>query len=646
MSVNKNVEFKLAYLSIHNYFTFIIKNINPDFASSFYSSINTNKANSFLFLKKNEVQTVSELENDEKEKLFTNEIISNHDLISSYLESFLLEINSSFNAKKPLFLPFESKKILEEKFETPDLRILGDNWSETRYIYQCNIHPENSIFLLAEKLEIYFVINPKKNQIDCGIVFDLWDEEDQVYGKKEILKKLYLNSLVQAFLKKEFNRTNLIDLVADLDFLKTHQIKENDKVKKLYSTWSKLVKNKVDIEDLASKETFYSCLNLVLISSILMENMRLYFQSKNPKKYLATFFSNQFFKNHKVDNQAELFFLLITYIKTTYLKNLSDASIRYQSSKDINDQLTELGSSLIKIERISTVYELTRNANIPFLDEDEDIFLKSSFLKILFLFFYKSELFGIDLGLNNFLNFENFYAVFNQYENDKTADDLVEELIDTYVCEWNYHYIGFVDNEFTTVLIKNEYLSKNKQTLEVMDNFEVNTFDNYMYSLIYYRNVLIHLFDFDQQIQLTKTKNPWKLRKLLYELDMFKINWNDNFYGINQVKNIVKKIDAFFNLNEINARIWKRLSLDDKAYGKTQERKNLTATFASAVVFGMLDFLTMIYSVLTVPADGIGLSPVNITIISIGALLVSTLVVLLISLGIKSAFVKKRMKNG
>lgn len=651
MEVNNNF---IKDLKIRNFFPFYIDKINEKFFNS------TAKKVYKPFLYKNKYQKfTSYLDKDEIKKFNEFESILNHENIENLLNQIAWKIvaktgndNYDFFSSNGLTSTGQPRFIVESE-EVYDLKIIGNSYSHKRYIYTIDIDPNSYLFDFIEQIQIAFFIDEKNKSITGGFSLN-YGKEKPLKSFEEIIKKIYLNSIWKNFVTKELapfsidNILGVMDLYNEEDFVnkkkfKKNKNKTNNQINKqtllsLKKKWSDFLKEKLFLNDdknffiknkkYYQNEMFYACLNVILVCLTLYEELKKYFATDKPEIYISLSKKIEYVKINENQDAQQDFYELINLLKNRYFifeKNKKNI-------QDINDAI----EALIEFDQVenesigllSTSYELTRNTDIPFLDKDDDIFMNSKDLKIVYLLIYKPELFGInDLSLD-FLNFNVFYKNIKKIEFNNLWDDLLDQLVDQTICEWNYDYVSFINENFSNLIIKNNnpiksIHTKNKKDYEYDQNKKI--YDNYLWSFIFAKTLIWKLKIVDENSNNANLKQPWLLRQNLNELETLWLDWYDSFYGIPQVKNIIKKIDTFYKFNNLNKVLKKKISKNDKIYGKQKERKNLFAAFFSAVVFGLLDFFTMVYSVLAVYDSNKKINNTGAIIIGIGSVFCSIL---------------------
>lgn len=671
---NKQSDF-INKLKLRNFFPFYIENVN----NKFFSTVNK-KVNKNTFGKNKYQKIITDLDKEEIAKFNNSQAILDHDNIQSLLNQIAWKIVAKTgNNQYDFFVSdgttnYGHPQYVKEKFEFYDLKIVGNKYTDKRYIYSIDIDKNSYIYDFIEQIQIAFFIDEKNKTITGG--FSLNDGQDKLLNSfKEIVEKIYLNSIVKNFIHKELcplsvnNFFSILDIYSEINILdkkvKNDNNKQIDKINKkslqiLKREWKKFLDEKIFSDNKHFKknkiyyehELFFSFLNIILCCLTIYEELKKYFSSEEPEIFLPLFKRVEYVKINDEQTAEQDFYELMDLLKNRYFYFRKDNKKNLKGIKSADDAI----EALIKFDQlenvsfgnISTSYELTRNIDIPFLDEDDDIFMNSKELKLIYLLIFKPNILGLNIYSVDFLDFKKFYKNLIDIELDDTWNQLLDTTIDKTICEWNYDYVSFLDQHFSSLIIKNNNPIKVKDASQKMlyeDDPNKKIYDNYLWSFIFTKTLMWKLSDIEENLQIAKEECPWKLRGYLNELELLRLDWHNSFYGIDQVKNIVKKIDSFFNFNSLNKILKEKITKEDKLYGKGKERKNLAATFVSAGIFGLLDFFTMVFSVLTVEKTNDGLSSSNIAIISIGSVFAFCLFAILIYQIFNPLFSKKRNKQ-
>ncbi len=658
-------------LKLRNFFPFYIENVN----NKFFSTVD--KTNRKVFQKNKFQKFINDLDKEEIEKFNDSQSILDHDNIQSLLNQIVWKIVAKTGNSKYDFFVYDGKtsyghpQYVKEKYEFYDLKILGNKYTNKRYIYSIDVDKNSYLYEIAEQIQVAFFIDEKNKTITGGFSLNI-GRERLLNSFDEIVKKIYLNTLLKAFIQKEVsplsvnNFFSIIDIYSEPDlFSQNIKEKQNFKINTkpisaLKKEWTDFLSEKIfskkndfiERKEFYENELFYSFLNVLLCCLTIYEELKKYFSSSEPELFLPLFKRVEYIKINDDQSIDQDFYELIDLLKNRYFHFGKDSRKNLKNLKSAEDAI----EALIKFDQlenesfgtISTSFELVRNIDIPFLDEDDDIFMNSKELKIIFLLIFNPEILGLNFLSLDLLKYDSFIKNINEIDIDESWNLLLDELIDKTICEWNYDYVSFIDQHFSSLIIKNNnpIKVKNKEHNSLYeDDPNKRIYDNYLWSFIYTKTLMWKLTDIEANMQIDKIEKPWKLRGYLNELELLRLDWHGSFYGILQVKVIVKKIDSFFNFNSLNKILKQKLTKEDKLYGKGKERKNLAATFVSAGIFGLLDFFTTVFSILTVTNTDKPLSASNIAIIAIGTFFVLCLFGILSYKMLSPLFSKKKNKQ-
>lgn len=111
------------------------------------------------------------------------------------------------------------------------------------------------------------------------------------------------------------------------------------------------------------------------------------------------------------------------------------------------------------------------------------------------------------------------------------------------------------------------------------------------------------------------------MRQYLYQLNNLRYDWHDDFYGMKEIKKIVKQVNKHNGVENSLAEISSKISRYDRIFAKNKERSNMSYALIAASFFGILDFFTTVFSILTVETGKHPIPTASLTIIIIGCIL-------------------------
>ena len=657
-------------LKIRNLFPFYIENVNTKFFSSIQNVYKSKQAKNVpSFIK-------SRLDSDEIKKFWQFQDISSHENINLLINQLVTQLASKLGDSKGLFnkkgfTKFNQTLYVEEKYEIYDLKIIGDVYSDRRFIYAIDINPSSYLFEFLEQIQIFFYLDEKKKLVSGAFSLN-WGNDNKSNSDENAIEKVYLNSFIKLFVSKEIGAisiNNMLGLMSESFSVKNKKTKSKNKLESknnknsieiLKEKWELLLESKIlngfqkESKKISEKrivyyknDLFFSIVNVILICLAIYEELRKYFTNKDPELYLPLLGkTNTLQKENSMDGKMDFEFL-IKFLKKRFFHFGKTKIAEIQSSEDAI-------AALIKFDKfenesfgnIISSYEIIRNSDIPFLDEDDDVFLNSKDSKILFLMIMKSELFGINSNNHSFTNYADLNEFIKEKDFDKNWNQTLDDLIDETICEWNYDYISFINSKSESFIIKNNNPIKiisNLNDYEKDHNRKI--YNNYVWANVYTQTLIWMMKDIEEEISAQRFSNPEMLRSYVSRLESLQFDRYDSFYGISQVKNIVAKINEFHDFNYLNKLLVDKANKEDKLYGKGKERKNIGLAFMSTAVYGLLDFFTMVFSVLTVTVNDdydIMTHPEKMIIIVIGSFFTLILISVLIYSSIVPVFINYR----
>lgn len=638
-------------LKIRNIYPFYISNPN-----SIFFSTNIRKYKNNLIYKKM-ISNFSE--KDEVEKILEIEKINYHNTIQKIIDNTLKKINLIIGSKNvSIFLPKKNYEASEaifavDKDKVNDLKILGDKTADKRYIFGIDINPESYLGKYVSEIQINFYFDEKNKMISGAASLNWSDKESDEENFSKIIEKVFTNRMCRFFLENEFKKISIagiLNLFDDLKIDNKDEIYLNCKIKKNWDNYfnKKLLNNKEPKSQKEMDDLFNSMFISKMLILIIYEDLKSYFTSKNPEIFLSSINKNNEFENKKESiNSNNDFINLFKFVKSRYVfyTELDFEEI------ETADEAYDLIKNISRLEEQSywysiPSYEITRNSDVPFFIENEDIFLENKDFKLFFLFTMYPQLFGTEITNTNFSTLSEIISLFEKidFKDTEIEKDLINKS-NSLVCERNYDYITFINPSLSFLIIKNdnplsEQYKLNKNENWIKDpNFKL--FNNYLWAIIYNQSKLWKLISIEQLAKFNKEKAPGKLRNYLYEVNALQFDWYDEFYGLFEIKKIIQKINSYSNFTDSLALFNKKLNRDDQRYGKSKERHYLSFGVSTAAIFGILDFFTCIFTIITVqnqniygdPSQGISGSihdPRNMSIIGIGAVLAFILLTILI----------------
>lgn len=636
-------------LKIRMIFPFYIDNINHQFFGSIKKY--NNRA-----LNKKISSKLHNLEYKEIKKMTNIEYILDHNMILLLINRIIKKIVGRTGTKKhDLFVKKDEDKnnqpiYVAIKKELYDFKIIGNIQNDRRYIYAVDINKYSYLFKYVEQIQFSFYLDEKNKMVSGGVSWN-WGNDNKLSSTENVIENVYISSLIKYFISRELkdiSLNNLISILEEVNFKSKNKknsynknTKNNIDIKVLKESWNDLVNKKIYHQGvkkssfskhLLDDELFYSILITMMVSLAVCEELKIYFRHKNPailqpllKRIITQ--NNNDDQDYQKDFDELLFFLKKNYfeISNFNLKKILDEDDAIQALIEFDkEQNLYLGKPILS-------YEIIRNSDIPFLDEDDDVFMNNDHLKALFLMTMEPKMFGIHESTYDFIKFHDLNKMIKNIDfQNKQWNEVLDNKINNTICEWNYDYVSFMNVDLTFLIIKNDNpinFKSNKSKYDYDANRKL--FNNYLWAQIYANAIIYKIKDKEQKFNLYKKRYPFLMRRVIYDVEKLHFDWYDDFYGLSQLKKIIKKIDDFKHLNKSITFLNKKIKNEDKLYGKKKERQNIAFAFITASMFGLTDFLTTVYTILTVQSPQNGLKIPNIIVISVGAILVTMMLSIL-----------------
>lgn len=662
MNFNNNFLF-LKNLKLRNIYPFHISEVNKIF---FETDIDLQN-NQFLYKKFiSELPKNNNFNNKNVANFLNLERINQYETFQKIINCLIKKINSIIGSKDvSLFFSNVRDETGDLIYVTNgellvDLKVIGDKLAKQRFIFKIQINPKCYLYEYVKEIYIIFYFD-KKNKMISGAISLEWglNSELNETTKHIFVDKIFLNNLCRYFLEKEFKKIsmiNLIELFEDMRLVK--DISNISFVSKLKNNWNDYVSKKfIDeptnkINSIEFKNDLFNSIFIVkTIMLIIYEELKSYFQTSNPLFYLSKINEKNDISNVKeINNSNRDLINLIMFVRNKYLNILnSEIEIDIEEIETVNQAL-EFILDCKNFEQQSfwnpiPSYEIICNSDFPYVDEDDNFFLENNILKMFYLITMHPHLFGMEISNTNFSSIgEVKKLLFDIDLNDIEIKKYIDNESKLILCEKNYDYVTFINSSLAFLIIKNNnpienITYDNYDDIELKENkiyFEDPNFQlvhKYFWAIIYCQSRVWKLIEFKKQVNREKNEKPWKLRNYIYQMNNLQIDSYDQFYGLPDIKKIIEKIDDQINLKVSINQFIEELHHDDKRYGKTKERDYLGIGVIGASIFGILDFFTCIFTIITVTTDILEESIKdyrNIIVISIGSILALILLIILI----------------
>ncbi len=664
---DKNINNKMFNgLKIKNIFSFYIDDINDKFFTSLKNHPNRYFVNKVLpKIKKN-------FDKDELEKFTEIDSLTKNNKIKLMLNLALRKIASKTGTDNcELFDSTEKDQFGDQLFikqllQGTDSQVLSDTNIDRRYEFVIDINKNSYLHKYLSNIQLSFFLEDDTKMLSGGFSLNKNFNDKLGISFPEVISDIYLYSLIKHFIGKQLypiSLNNMLDMIEsfesshkkrkvwskakyNIDFkqVSIENLKDNwvDLINRKYLNFLNITKDKKEYYE---NTMFYSILIVTIIMLSLYEELKKYFTNEKPEMILSLLDKPQLMNSNTNQDPETDFYEIGHFLFDNYTdKNRNVKLNKIKSYEDIIDTLNEQKSyDLNSFGKPIVTIELYRKENEPFINEYE-IFSRNNELRIIYLTTISPELFGMDESTGYFIEYKQFEDIINKNSLQKfKISESLGEKIEKSRCELNYDYITFISNEPSMLIIKNNTETMfNELHSETM---YTGLYENYFWSQIYAQARLwkrIHIeseFNYDVQNKI----DIYHKNKLV-ALENLIFNWYDSFYGMPGIKNIVYKINELSDLKNSIEMLIIEIRQKDELSKKDKERKSVLFAYVIASLIGFINFFGMVFTILTVDNTKEGLTPVNIAVISIGTVLVSILVGILIYFGTK--VLKSKFKKG
>lgn len=469
------------------------------------------------------------------------------------------------------------------KEDKNDFFIVGNRLNKNKLIFALEINPKHDAFKVVEQIQFNLYLDQTNKILSAGFSFN-WGNASIKNSFEDLLKKVYETNLLSFFINKEFYNLP----ISDWD---TQWLLEFNRI------WEKWLRDKVS-QDLEMNLNFQALIKLLMVVNIVQYEIKTFFKlGVNAISISDPHRSHLLHLNNKIKND---FCLTKPFIS----------------------------------------YEIIRDSEQPFLDEDDDIFLNNKYFKLLYLIMINPEVFGITSRYSRLVSFRDLVNNIEAYEVTKNINDIIDNLVDETICEWNYDYVTFINKDLTSLIVKNNN-PVNPEEIEnpsILYELDANrkVFNLYFWSIIFVQTKIMRLIAIDNKISdKSQKQKSVVVFEASQQVNNLKFSFDNNYYGMPSIKKITKKMlcsiesDNFFNKldQKINNGIVKA-HLDKRV-------KNTVYALIVALIFGLFDFLNTVFTVLDeTHFNETHLGTAQIVVIVISSLFALILVVILIQAAI------------
>ena len=655
---------KIVSLKIENIFPFYIDNVNIKFFNSLNQIPNKKFVNKILpkiakTLEGEELQKFIEIDNltkFEKVSLMLNLALKKIVSKTGSYECDIFKVQNYDKFNEPMYI----KNIERDK----DIEIISDNLSDRRYNFAIETNPNSYLNSYVKKISLSFYLDDENKILSGGFSLQLSSHEAKdINGisEEKLIDDIYISNLIRHYISKQLypiSLNNILDIVGE--YIPSVKNKPNIKLKTsknsnqnwnfksinandLKDNWTELFNRKylnfkpnfsLEEKRNITDNLFFSILITTMVTLSLYEELKIYFTSERPELILSILDRPSSIKEDPNQKPETDFFELGKFLKANYFKQSLTSKPNYKKVKKFEDVLEVISEYQSKSEYEAFGSSIPINCieideNIPFVSSKK-IITQYTNLKIIYLLTIYPELFGLNTNSSFFIKYDELLSVIEKIKKDNYISDSFVKKIESSHCETNNNYITYLSSSPSVLIIQNE---------------PIPLFANYFWAEIYVQSRIWMRNDIEydfNNVDVKKNINFYKEKIRI--LENLSFDWYDEFYGLYEIKKIVKKIDETSNLKgSINLLIAK-LKQQDSINKKDTERKIMVVAFLVAIIIGLINFFGMVFTILTVTDVHAGLTLPNIISISITSFLAFCLLIMIIIFLVKSFKERKRKK--
>lgn len=661
----------IKQLKIKNIVPFYITDVND----KFFTSLKNHPSKTFVNKVLPKIQ--KHLEEDELQKFYEIDNLTKIEKIKLMLNMALKKIAYKTGATDADFFAIQEK----DKFNQPlyireisnygDIQLVGNQYDDRRYNFSIEINEDSYMNQYVEEIQLSFNLDSDNKILSGGFSINSKQINKETISFEETINQIYLNSLIRHFITKQLypmTLDNILDIVQLYE--KTSKKKTQKTITKQINRQNLSFKN-VNVTDLQQnwidfinrkylnfKETnetqrhyyendlFFSMLIICIINLSMYEELKRYFTNENPEIILSILEEPTEIKSNESQTPDIDFIEISKYLRTTYFNEQSSKKAKLKNIKTAQDFFDTINEHAYyenySIGKQVLSCEIMREDNEPFISE-VDLFNKDEELKLIYMLIIHPELFGLDENTGNFIEYKQLLNVLLKNTLSKKLSESLKIKVEDSTCEVNYNYITFLSDNYSIFLVKNDtYLFENNTKI----NKRSNLFANYFWATIYAQSRNWMRLDIEYEFNnpnIEKTKNYY--RHKLKILENLKFSWYDAFYGMPQIKGIVLKINELNKIQDSIESLIEKMRSTDQLNKKDQERKNIVLAYIAASIIGFINFFGMVFTILTVTDVEKGLTPINLSVISVGSILAFILLIILVTFFIRILVSKSKTKK-
>lgn len=643
-------------IKIKNIFPFYVDNVNNRFFENFFSNYNSR------FIVKTINKIKKKLNDDEREKFNEIENLTKSSKILLMLNLALCKIVSKTGSKTADLFEVISKNKLQENQYISNLQFHNDlytkdnqaKWDkEHKYDFYILINEKSYLKKYLSNLQLSFFLDVDSELLAGGISLNSEYLDCQDYNK--IIDKIYFHTLVKHFISKQLfplSLENIITIISNNneEFQVQNYQQKNKKqqttltIDTLQQNWAHFITKKyLRYKNMTEKENkfyttnlFFAVLIINLVNLTLYEELKIYFTNKNPEIILKLLGKPEKIKEDPNQNILTDFYELAKFLNQNYL--LIHKNIKFKKIKNAQDLIKALNFQAQKYldfsfgKPILSVEIYQKKTKIQYSNPIH-LFENNLHLKMLFLLVIFPEIFGMDSTTANFIDYQQFLSILQKQNlNVRKITIGFKEIVNQTLCEFNYEITSFIGDEPSMLIIKNNTTVKNHKLYSNDQYQTTGLYENYLWSQIFIQSRLLK----KRKIEKNKDVTRKNIEKKIQQLEKLSFNWYDDYYGIDQLKVIINKIEKQTQLKQTIENLRLKLIQENELLKKDTERRTILLAYIVASLIGFINFFGMIYTVLTVtdPSKGVLLVE-NIIVITIGSVFAAILFFILLFFGWK-----------
>ncbi|AAC71463.1 MPN338 family protein [Mycoplasmoides genitalium] len=607
----------------------------------FFESINQHPSRDFVNNILQKIKTT--LSEEELEKLNSIEEVTKDEKIVIMLNHVLKKIVSKTGSSKcDLF-----NVIKQDRFNSPvyiqsinafENNLINNEFAERRYDYLIEVNKNSYLKKFVNSIRISFFLDLRAQILSGSFTLNLVNKSIEKQKKTEIFKDIFVNALVKHFICNQLYPISLNSFIFDSEN-PSNKLALKERIKLLKTNWNSLFfdkfynclnnKNKQQLQE-TSDEMFYAVINTYLIMLISVEELRVYFTSKEPALILKVLDKKNTLREDPDQNPETDLYELIQFIEQNYLKKDKKTSWNKKKVQDLEQLLEEINKINLETKNESLAYpdEITELE----IDNDNFVSTKQVFrnqleLQLLHGIVINPEKYGIGMWSSYFADWSEYKNLIEQMLNPKSGNDFYqfEKDIDESICQINKKYLTFISSDSNTFLI--------------VKNDDVKVISNYVWAQLFFetRRWIINDIEFDLY---EKGFDKSHFSRNIALLESLSFSWLDPFYGLTSIKEIMQKIDSKSNLKTSIEEMVNRFKHEQRINKKDNERVLMIFAYIAAFVVGFINFFSMVFTILTVSDLNAGLTVPNIIVISIASVLAFILIVIAVLFRFKWKHIK------